>query len=72
MKKMLVLLLGATLLCGPVEAQSFLKKLGKTVERNVKNVLKEGANKNSQEKSKRSSLPPSPQPNPLQSLRPSP
>ena len=53
MRKMLVLLLGATLLCGPVEAQSFLKKLGKTVERNVKNVLKEGANKNSQEKEER-------------------
>lgn len=53
MKKILVLLLGATLLCGPVEAQSFLKKLGKNVERNVKNVLKDGANKNSQEKTER-------------------
>ena len=53
MKKLLVLVLGATLLCGPVEAQSFLKKLGKNVERNVKNVLKEGANKNSQEKAER-------------------
>ena len=53
MKKLLLLLLGVTLLSGPVEAQSFLKKLGKNVERNVKNVLKEGANKNSQEKAER-------------------
>lgn len=52
MKKILLLVLGVALFSAPVEAQSFLKKLGKAVENAVKeeitNVIKDGVNKNSQ------------------------
>ena len=52
MKKILLLVLGVALFSAPVEAQSFLKKLGKAVENAVKeeitNAIKDGVNKNSQ------------------------
>lgn len=58
MKRVLLLALGVTLLSTPVEAQSFLKKLGKAVEKAVKeevsNAIKEGVNKNSQNNAEQS------------------